>query len=87
MAHVVSGSFIEQTVISTSWGDVDLLFAHHVVEFIRINTCRVYDVTRLICALACPDLPAVFHRSQVGDFCIKVEFHAVRVGILRHSDI
>ena len=60
---MISGSFIEQTVISTSWGDVDLLVAHHVVEFIRVDPRRVHDIPRLIRALACPDLPAAFHRS------------------------
>ena len=84
---MISGSFIEQTVISTSWGDMDLLVAYHIVEFVCVDTRRVHDIPRLIRALACPDLPAVFHWSQVGDFCIKVEFHAVRVGILRHGDI
>ena len=55
---MISGSFIEQTVISTSWGDMDLL-----VEFVCVDTRRVHDIPRLIRALACPDLPAVFHRS------------------------
>ena len=60
---MISGSFIEQTVISTSRGDMDLLFAYHIVEFVCIDTRRVHDIPRLIRALACPDLPAVFHRS------------------------
>ena len=48
MPHMVSRLLVIQEILPFSRCDMDFLFAHHIMENIRIDSCRVDDTSRLI---------------------------------------
>ena len=86
MADVCSGSFVEKAVFSFSRSDVDFFLADHVVEFVCIDTCRIYDAVRFESAFCCLNLPDILSAGNVFYFCIEMEICSIRTGVFGESD-
>ncbi len=55
--HMATRLFVQKAIIPPPGCDMDLLFAYHVVELIRINAGCVYYVTGLEYAVVGGNLP------------------------------
>ena len=57
------------------------------MEFIRINTCRINNVSGFNFTLAGLNYPVVTFFLQVSNFCIKFELHAVGCSIFSKCNV
>ena len=87
LAHMCACCFIQQTIITSSWCDVYLLFTDHIVEFVCINAGRIHHIFCLEHTLICVNFPDTILFFQFLYFCIKFEFHTIFTGIFCHRNI
>ena len=84
---MISRGLVKETVVTAPRGNTDLLFAHHVVEFIRIDSCRIDHIFRLEFSLTGGKLITAVDLYDVLNFRIKLKFYSVLAGVFRKSDI
>lgn len=84
---MVSGAFMQQTVITASRSDMDLLFTYHIMKFVSIYSCSVYHTFGLIVSIIRNKLIAIFCFYDILHFRIESELYPVFKCILRQGDI
>ena len=86
VVDIISGCFVQQTVIAAPRRDVQLPRGDQIVQNVGINTGRVHNAAGLICTVLCMDSPSVGGFYEAGHFRIESELHAILIGILRQRD-
>ena len=85
-AYMCPRSFIKKTVFSFSRSDMKFLFTDHVVEFICINSCRIYNTVCLKNSVCCLNRPVFLSPCDLVHFCIEIKIHSVCTGIFCQCD-
>ena len=88
MFHESARGLVQQEVVAAARGDMNLLFAYHVVEIVGIEAGCIDHTLCLIFAVGGPKMPdALFVPAELLDVGVEEEVHAVYIRVLRHGDI
>ena len=86
VGYMPSRLLVQKTVVALAGRDMDLLSAHHVVEYIRIHAGGIYDHIRPKHTVRCfQDISAVLPPYR-ADLCVEEEVHPIVTGILRQGN-
>ena len=76
--------FVQQTVISFSRCDMELLFADHIVKLVGIDARRIYyDICQYHPILRFQNITG-FSSADLLHLPVEQKFHSVVTGVLRH---
>ena len=84
---MVPGTFIQQAVVSSSRGNMDLISADHVMEPVCIHPCRIHHIPGFKSALIRNQFISFFQLPDLLYFGLKAELYAVHIRILGQRNI